>query len=343
VRILRAIRQAAFFGFHIMPETRELMRSAVPHLTNISPERMRDELFRLLDGPRVTASIRALNILGALRYILPELEVLKGVDQSPPHHEDVWNHTLSVMQKLEVVLSALAPDYNPETATSLSTGMLVLKLGRYRHLLGKHFEKHINIDRSIRPLLFLAALYHDAGKPETRQAGADTRVHFYGHEDTGASIVSRRGQLLRLSNLEIERLALIVRGHLRPMMLEKDGAMPSRRAIYRFYRDLGEAGIDICILVLADFIGTYGVTLPEDKWEHLLEVVSLLLDAWWEHPQETIAPPALVNGEDVMRELGIPPSQRVGEILEAIREAQVLGDIKSKEEALALARKLLSR
>lgn len=342
VRILRAIRQAAFFGFHILPETRSLMRSAVPLLGNISPERMRDELFRLLDGPRVATSIRALDLLGALRYVLPELETLKGVDQSPPHQNDVWNHTISVVQKLEVVLSALTPDYNPDAAASLATGILVLKLGRFRHLIGDHFEKQLNIDRPLRPLLFLAALYHDVGKPDTRQAGEEGGFHFYGHEETGASIVSRRGQLLRLSNLEIERLAVIVRGHLRPMLLEKDGGLPSRRATYRFYRDLGESGIDICILALADFLGTYGVSLPEENWEHLLEVVRHLLGEWWEHPQETITPPAVINGDDVMRELGIPPGRRVGEILEAIREAQAVGNIKSKEDALALARELLA-
>jgi len=78
IRVLRAIRQAAVFGFHILPETRALMRSAAPFLPDISPERMRDELFRLLEGPRVATSIRALDMLGALFYVLPEMEALKG-------------------------------------------------------------------------------------------------------------------------------------------------------------------------------------------------------------------------------------------------------------------------
>ena len=129
IRVLRAIRQAAVFGFHIPPETRALMRSAAPLLPDISPERMRDELFRLLDGPRVAASIRALDMLGALFYVLPEMETLKGVEQSPPHLDDVWHHTLNVVQKLEIVLAALAPDYDPEKAANLALGMMVLQPG----------------------------------------------------------------------------------------------------------------------------------------------------------------------------------------------------------------------
>ena len=341
IRILRAIRQAAVFGFHIPLETRELMRAAVSLLPSISSERLRDELFRLLDGPRVAASIRALDMLGALRFVLPEMDSLKGVEQSPPHQNDVWNHTLNVVQLLEIVLAALAPDYDPDKAASLTLGMMVLKLGRYRHRLGEHFMEQLNTDRTLRPLLFLAALYHDIGKPETRRVDGNMKVHFYGHDEAGATIARTRGQLLRLSNPELERLISIVRGHLRPVLLEKDGTLPTRRAIYRFFRDTGMAGIDICILALADFLGTYGAGLPQEKWEHHLEVIHNLLEAWWERPHEQVTPPILVNGYDVMKELGIPPGPRVGELLEAIREAQAIGQVSTREEAIALARKML--
>ncbi|RPH63276.1 MAG: CCA tRNA nucleotidyltransferase, partial [Chloroflexi bacterium] len=83
-RILRAVRQAAAFGFTIQPETRQLMKTAVPLLPRVSPERQRDELFKMLEGPRPDASIRALELLGVLPVLLPELPALKGVEQSAP-------------------------------------------------------------------------------------------------------------------------------------------------------------------------------------------------------------------------------------------------------------------
>jgi putative nucleotidyltransferase with HDIG domain len=342
VRVLRAIRQAAGFRFHIPSETRSLMRSAVPLLPNVSAERMRDELFRLLDGPRVSAAIRALDMLGALQFILPEMDALKGIEQSPPHYEDVWNHTLSVIHQLDAVLAALAPAYDPESAASLPMAIMVLRLGRYRHKLDEHFKEQLNADRPLRPLLFLAALYHDAGKPETRTQDSDGKYHFYGHDESGARIIERRATSLRLSNLEIERARKIVRGHLRPVLLEKDGILPTKRAVYRFYRDMGVAGIDICILALADFLGSYGLDLLPEKWEYHLEVIHSLMEAWWEHPRERVTPAGLVNGYDVMKELKIPAGPQVGKLLEAIREAQATGQIATRSDAFDLARKMLA-
>jgi poly(A) polymerase len=342
IRVVRAIRQAAVFGFHIPPETRALMRTAAPLLPGISPERMRDELFRLLDGPRVAASIRALDMLGALSYILPEMETLKGVEQSSPHLDDVWNHTLNVVQKLEIVLAALDPQYDQEKAANLALGMLVLQLGRYRERLGEHLNEQLNADRPLRPLLFLAALYHDAGKPEMHTTNDEGKHHFYGHDEVGAQIVEKRAISLRLSNSETERVRKIVRGHLRPILLEHDGNLPTRRAVYRFFREAGEAGVDVCILSLADNLGTSSETFSQDQWSHHLEVIRSLLEAWWEHPHERIIPVVLVNGDDLMRELEISPGPQVGKLLDAIREAQAVGQVGTREEAIELAKKLLT-
>ena len=92
-------------------------------------------------------------------------------------------------------------------------------------------------------------------------------------------------------------MRLIVRHHMRPFLLGQMDGMPTRRAIYRFFRDTGAAGVDICILSLADMLATYGPTLKQEDWAHHLDVVRCLLEAWWEHPQEQVAPPPLVNGQ----------------------------------------------
>src|SRR5215208_3852679 len=107
VRILRAIRQAAALGFKIELGTRKTMKQAAPLLPNISPERLRDELFKILEGRKPDASMRALEMLGIFPHLLPELSTMKGVKQSAPHIDDVWEHTLSVLRYLEDILSAL--------------------------------------------------------------------------------------------------------------------------------------------------------------------------------------------------------------------------------------------
>lgn len=342
VRILRAVRLALALNLHIIPETREWMRASLQGLERVSPERMRGEIFRILDGRQPAAGIRALDMLGALAYILPDLETMRGVTQSAPHISDVWDHTLNVVQNLGNVLGVLGLEHDPDAVVSWALGMVSVRLGRYRQALHEHMQAALNPDRSHRSLLFLAALYHDAGKPATRTVEPGGRVRFLEHEDVSEELARTRGQAFRLSNLEIERLRTIVRGHMRPLLLAQGENLPSRRAVYRFFRDTGAAGVDICLLSLADVLATYGPTLPREVWMRHLDVVRSLLDAWWENTGEHIAPPALVSGHELIREFRLKPGPLVGQMLEAIREAQAAGEVKEREQALAVARRVMN-
>jgi len=346
VRILRGVRLAANFGFHILPETRKAMKEAVGLLGNISPERMRDELFRLLDGLQPAACLRALDLLGALDKVLPELSALKGVEQTAPHVHDVWEHTLATVSHLEAVLAALAPDFNPDTASDMLKGLMVLGIGRYRQQIGETFAAPLTADRSLRSLLFLAALYHDVAKPQTKKADEEGQLRFWDHDQQGAEIAASRGRALAMSNDEATRLETVIRNHMRILFhtnrLVREGKPPSRRAVYRFFRDTGAAGVDVCLLTLADMRATYEQTLPQENWAAALDIVRLMLENWFEKPAESIAPAPLVNGDDLMRELNLQPGKIIGGLLEAIREAQAMGEVSTREQALELARRRLT-
>lgn len=345
LRIIRGVRIAANLGFLIVPETRGLMRRAVPGLERVSPERRRDELFRILEGPQPAAGIRALEALGALEYVLPELVHLKNVTQSPPHIQDVWNHTLGVVQNLGSILRVLAPQYDPDQAASLMLGLISLRLGRYRQLLAEHLEASFTPERKASTLLILAGLYHDAGKPATRsvEAGPEgERIRFLGHEQVGAEMIAARAAALRLSNEEAQRLQTIVLHHMRPLLLAQSGEMPSKRATYRFFRDTGEAGVDICLLSLADVLATYGPALPPQVWGHHLDVVRALFEAWWERREDDVLPPPLIDGNDLLGHFKLQPGPLIGKLLEAIREAQAAGEVRDRQQALHFAREWLA-
>jgi tRNA nucleotidyltransferase/poly(A) polymerase len=342
LRIIRAVRFAAAMGFHILPDTRHAMRRSVPLLDRVSPERVRDELFRILGGPQPATSIRALEMLDVFPKILPELPPMKGVEQSAPHTRDVWNHSLSVMQHLEEILAALAPDYNEEAAANLPLGLAVLHLGRFRQQIGEHLLTSLNPERSLRSLLFFAALYHDAAKPQTRSVEESGLIRFLRHEQAGVKLAEHRGRELKLSSVEVERLKTVVRHHMRPAQLSRDQEKLSKRAIYRFFRDAGQAGIDVCLLSLADYMGKYEQALPTDQWVKLLEGVRALMDAWWEHPQERVSPPTLINGTDIIEAFQLQPGPLIGELLEAVREAQAVGEVETREAAFTLVKKRIS-
>jgi putative nucleotidyltransferase with HDIG domain len=343
VRVLRAIRLANTLEARLPTETLALMRQAVAGLPSISPERLRDELFKILDLPQAATALRIMNMVGALGELLPDLVALQGLQQSPPHVQDAWEHTLDVINRLQSLLDVLSPAYDAEGVGSLVLGLAVLRLGRYRGQLAEHFAEQLNPERSLRSLLNFAALYHDVGKSLTRSVDADGRIRFFEHEQVGADVASARGHALRLSNAEIERLRTIVRHHMRPSLLAQAGGIPSRKAVYHFFRDTGEAGVDVCLLSLADTLATYGPTLPQERWAWKLDLVRHLLESCWEHSQEVVSPPALVNGHDLIETLDISPGPRLGEILEAIREAQAEGHITSREEALEWALKYYRR
>lgn len=341
IRILRGIRLAAQLELHITSDTREHMRHAVINLPGTSAERQRDELFKILDTPRRSKALRALEYLGGMTYVLPEITELKDVAQSPPHIYDVWNHTLEVINQLETVLEVLAPAHDPEKSANLALGLVSVRLGRYRQQIASHVEENLVMGRSMRSLLFFAALYHDMGKPATKKIDEVGRIRFFDHDKVGAGIIASRGKSLHLSNAEIVRLRHIVRYHLRPIFLTQTNKPVSRRVIYRFFRDTGLSGVDVCLLSLADVLGTYGSTLPQEIWSSHLEVVRTLLEAWWEKPQESVNPPPLVNGTELISELKITPGPDVGFLLDSIREAQAVGRVENRLQALSLARELI--
>lgn len=344
VRILRAVRLAASLEFHIEKGTRNLMKLAASQLMRVSPERIRDEWFRILGNRKPAASLQALDLLGALDHLLPELLRMKGVTQPPPHVHDVWTHTLAVISNLEEILDVLRLDYMAEETHEIHSGLLTLKLGRYREQFADHFRIPLNPNRSIRSLLFFAALYHDVGKPSTRSLDDSNRIRFFDHETVGVDICQKRAQAFNLSNDEIDRLGRVIAHHMRihsfASRLEGEGKTPSRKAIYRFFRACGVAGVDLILLGLADVRGTRGVDVSQETWTAYLDIARLLLEHYWERPQEVISPPRLLDGHDLMEILGLKEGPMVGQLLEAIRENQASGKIFTREQAIKFAQDL---
>jgi tRNA nucleotidyltransferase/poly(A) polymerase len=341
VRILRAVRLSVDLGLSIDPETLHFLREATPLIPKVSAERLRDELFRMLSISHPALSIRVLDNLNALDYLLPEVGRLKEVQQSKPHIMDAWNHTLDVLTRLEIVLEVLGPNYNLDNADNLIMGLVVMKLGKYRQQIATHLRNSLNVERPHRGLIFLAGLYHDIGKAASQSIDAEGKIRFFGYDQLGGQQIHKRGQALRLSNLEIDRLVAIVAHHMRPSLLSHTEEFQTRKAIYHFFRDTGAAGVDICILSLADMLATYGATLPEDRWVRHLEVVQAMLGAWWDEREELVFPAALIDGKELMEATELDPGPIVGYLLEAIREAQINHEVSSKDEAIILAKKIL--
>jgi tRNA nucleotidyltransferase/poly(A) polymerase len=144
---------------------------------------------------------------------------------------------------------------------------------------------------------------------------------------------------LKFSTDEIRRVMTIIGGHMRPHLLPETAV--SRRAIYRFFRDTRDVGVDILLLSLADHLATHGPDLDQSRWVARLGLIEEMLTAYFMRREEIVLPPPLVDGHALMTALKLRPGKQIGAMLEAIREAQAAGEVTTKEEALTLARNMM--
>ncbi len=338
LRCVRAVRMAVEFELRMAGDTVSALKAAVNLLPRVSPERLRDELFKILDGSRVRTALELLDRFGVLPFILPDLEGINGVQQSPPHELDVWRHTLAVVDRLEKLYDLLVKDFSPEKGDNLTMGLAVLKLGRFRPNLTEHFQHRLNPERSRRGLLMLAGLLHDIGKASTLSIDGDGKRHFYTHEIAGDVKMETFADSLAISNLESLYLRKLVRNHMRIHLLSKDSDLATRKAIYRFFRDTGDAGIDICLLSLADMLSRRSGAPEFERWNRELSITEQMLDSYWNQTEDRISPPKLLDGELLMAHFRLKPGKLIGDVLEAVREAQACGKISDRGQALEFAR-----
>ena len=314
VRVLRILRLAHELGFTIEAATESMARSAAPALTAVSPERVRDELTRMLRLPHSAAAIRQADRWSALAVVFPEIEPMRATSQSLPHHFSVWEHSVRALEAADALARDPRP-LAPHDARVAASFMEPMRGGLTRLEVWK-----------------LAVLFHDVAKPETRSVDADGRTRFIGHDRIGAERVIAIAQRLAWPRRAAEVLARLVRHHLRPMHLGMLDTV-SRRARYRFHRDVGEEAPALVCLTIADAAGTDGrdpALVYRGPTRALLD--SLL--AGEEPAAREAAEPPLVRGDDVMAALGLTEGPAVGAALHQVREAQALGLVRTRGEAL---------
>jgi putative nucleotidyltransferase with HDIG domain len=330
LRVLRAIRQAAQLGFALAPETESAVRRDGEGVEGVSGERIRDELARLLALGHAAPHLAQLDDLGLLTIIFPELEPLRGLAQPLPHRLDVFSHSLETVRLLEDLLDAIRGFPNSPVAIPDA-------LAPFTRRTQEHLARVLSDERPRLVTLKLAALLHDTGKAAARTVDEEGRVRFLGHQKDGARIATGALRRLRFSSAEVRLGDAIVRNHMRPLLLANQRSVSSR-AIYRFFRDTGMAGVETLVHALADHLATYGPDAADDQWSRLTVLMVRMLGDYWDRRAERIDPPPLVRGSDLIYECGLQPGPHIGELLEIVREAQAAEEVHSREEALGLIR-----
>ncbi len=340
-RLLRAVRLAAELSFSIDKETEALIRRQSYLIARVAGERIREELLRLLAIPQTGQLLPYLDKLGLITAMIPELAQAKGVEQPKEHFWNVFDHSLETVIAVDFLLRQGAWPKNPDS-NEKHTSEEVLAATPWSDELAQHFALEVSSGSTRRLLLKLAALLHDVAKPQTKAIDARGRTRFLGHAKGGAVVTATILERLRFSAKEVKLVETMVRHHLRPGQMTQS-ELPSHRAIYRYFRDTGETGIDILFLSLADHLATRGPQLNMAQWQEHAQIVNYILTQRFEQ-EALVTPPKLVDGHDLINIFGMSPGSKIGEFLEQVREAQASGELATREEAISYIREhLLSK
>jgi putative nucleotidyltransferase with HDIG domain len=344
LRVLRAGRLVAALGLQLDPELPAAMAAAAPGLAHVAAERSRDELLKLLDAPAAAPALRALDACGALAGLIPELAPCKSYGPRNMVYSTIMEHLLESVSGLDWLVTSVKgvpPGGRPLRPDELPAGVranpaLTDELP-YAGRLGALLAERRAGGHSRGALLKLAGLLHDIAKPQTARDEPDGKVSFYGHQDLGAEMAAGILRRLKVSRADTAYVCVVIREHMRPGQLRTNEVI-TLRAVVRFFRDLGDAGPDVLLHELADHLATRGATTTTAGWGAHLAFVEAMLAQHYEPPPERTAP--LLDGHGLMAELGLAPGPLVGALLREIAEAQAAGEITTREEALALARRV---
>jgi poly(A) polymerase len=308
IRILRAIRFRGALGFDLTPKTEALARAEASLLKGTSSERLRDELFNMLSQPTAAETLAYADSLGVLEMVLPELTRGQG-----------WRGRSS--RSLGLIEQDLGLWIAGEESQSPPAGRLAAALEHFRPALVRHWQEPLAFGRPRWLVFKLAAALGAACDAETAQM---------------------LGQRLHLSTREVRSLAATVLAAQRAQSLSQDDVL-SALAIYRYFREVGEDGVEGAILALAEHMADAAGRPAAPPSDSFSRQIASLVQAWFERHEEVVNPPALLSGRDVMRALHLPAGPEIGRALEAVREAQVQGLVADRGEALTVARSAPSR
>ena len=329
VRLMRAPRLAAQLGLRIEENTANWIRLNSHLLGTVAPERVREELLKLLAESKATQSLRLLHDLALLCNVIPELAASQGVTQPREHYWNVFDHSLETVGQLERVTGNHEHDEG-----------FVLEMVPRLDSLDDHLSQLVGDGHTRLTFLKLAGLLHDIAKPATKTVEETGRIRFLGHQEQGAEIAEQVLRRLRVGRKGTDLIRRIVQNHLRPSQMAQGEEMPTSRAIFRYYRDLGDAAIDTLYLSMADHLAARGPALERQEWSRRCAVIGHVLAAGLTR-EDREPVPKLVNGHMLMNAFSLEPGPQVGALLGLVEEAQGSGEVETAEEALELVRSSL--
>lgn len=310
LRLLRVYRFQAILGFELSPFVIEAECKYADLIAKPASERINYELIKLFSGQFAFKALLNMDKTGLLEKIFPIINELKQVPPNTHHHLGLFYHSVETVKQLSEIYENAIPQVK-EHMNSVEFG-------------GASRTAHLK----------LAAFLHDIGKFSTWTIEEDTGRHrFMKHEDAGAKLAAEILRKKGFSNKQIDYISKMIRNHLYPAQVMSASDV-NEKSMMRYIRKMENESIDAILLAQADRLSARGEAVSVEMVENNINGLNRLLN-FYLSVKDTLEPlPKLLTGNDVMKILGIKPSPALGEIMNALHEAQMNGDIKDRETAI---------
>lgn len=313
LRVMRLARFASELGFVADQSTIALARESARGLAETAQERVFHELKRIIASDRPHAGLSLLEDTDALAVALPEISDLRGVGQSDFHHLDVHEHTLEVLGQLMRI------SHEPDLLGNAGAQAI--------GILGQPLADGMTRLEALR----LAALLHDAAKPQTRTVMDSGRIGFPHHDEQGALLSREALSRLKASSRLNESVASVVRHHLDAGFLVHQLPLGGR-SVHAYLKGCGRQAVDVTVLSAADRLATRGRNADRAIALHM-EVIGVLLPAAvsWEKD----GPPVpLLKGDEIASAVGIAEGPTLGAAVSELEAAQFAGEVENADQAI---------
>lgn len=315
LRLLRGFRLAAQLNFQIENSTINFINKHKLLIHNVSIERINTELIKLFESGHAASNLILMKNIEFLDEILPEMTSQRKIPPNLHHHLSLIDHSIETVRQIEINISNM-PQWVQERLNQ---------------------EPAINI--KLISLLKIAGLLHDIGKPSTWQIDEQGRHRFIKHEEVGAEIAVNILKHLKFSKNSIKYITKLIKYHIYPSQVLKSDEGVTEKAVFRMFRRIGEEFPEVIILAISDRLSARGPEISEEIVNNNIKGLYRLLEKYTEWLKKEEVLPKLISGTEIMEILNIPESPQVGRILKTIKEAQIAGDITTREEALDFIKK----
>lgn len=315
LRLLRVYRFQALYGFQLAPETINAVCKYSDLIHKPAVERINYELLKLFGGEYAHVALENMNKTWILEEIFPFVKELKQVPPNSHHHLDLFHHSIETAKQVQILYNE-APDEVKEHLRRIDFG----GFSRLAHLK-------------------LAAFMHDIGKFSTWTI-EEGKHRFIKHDDVGSKMSVKILKDLHFSNKQIDYISSMIKYHIYPSHVMTSPQI-TEKIMMRYVRKMDTNSIDAIILAQADRLSARGPEITDQIVERNITSLNMLLRFYLE-ARETLKPlPKLLSGNDVMQILNIKPSKRLGEIMDALHEAQISGDVITKEHAIEFVKNMV--